>query len=68
MDEILTKLDKAGTLGLAVFIVIAFVKGWIVPRWTYDNLLKQYERMEGLAWGLTELGNRAATAAEKKGS
>lgn len=66
MDSYFAMLDKGGTIGLSIFIVIAFVKGWIVPRWTYDRLEKQYERMEQVAFGSLELGTRAATVAEKK--
>ena len=66
IDEFLTKLDKVGTLGLAIFIVVAFLKGWIVARWNYDKLEDQYKKMEAIAFNSIELGQRAATVAEKK--
>jgi uncharacterized ion transporter superfamily protein YfcC len=59
-------LDKGGTIGLAIFIVVAFVKGWIVPRWTYDRLERDHERMTQIAFKTIDLGERAATVAEKK--
>jgi uncharacterized ion transporter superfamily protein YfcC len=66
VDSYFAMLDKGGTIGLSIFIVIAFVKGWIVPRWAYDKLDEQNKRVTEIAFSSLNLGERAATAAEKK--
>lgn len=62
----LALLDKGGTVTLCIFLFVAFVKGWIVPRWTYDQLLAQYNKLDEQVAKLIDLGVRAASAAEKK--
>lgn len=59
-------IDKGGTIALSVFIVFSFVRGWIVPRWAYDKLEKDHQRMSEIAFRSLELGERAASVAEKK--
>lgn len=59
-------LDKGGVIALAAFITIAFVKGWIVPRWAYDKLEKDCSRMTEIALRGTELAERGIQVAEKK--
>lgn len=66
MDNWLALLDKGGTVTLCLFLAVAFVKGWIVPRWTYDQLLAQYNKLDERVGLLIELGTHAANAAEKK--
>lgn len=58
--------DKGGVIALSVFFTIAFVKGWIVPRWAYDKLEKDCDRMTEIALRSTELAERGVSAAEKK--
>lgn len=59
-------VDKMGTIALAIFFGLAFMKGWIVPRWTYDKLARDCDRMTELALRGTHLAERGVSAAEKK--
>ncbi len=59
-------IDKGGTIALAVLIVVAFMRGWIVARWQYDKLEKTCDRMTEIALRGTELAERGVSVAEKK--
>lgn len=46
-------------------IVLAFVTGWIVPRYVYLDLLRRIARMEAIIERYTELSDRALGSAER---
>lgn len=58
-------LDKGGTIALAGLIIVAFVRGWIVPRWAYVDLKDRCAQISSLAERATELAERNAAASEE---
>jgi len=66
LEQIWQIIDKGGVIGISVLLTVAFVKGWVVPRWAYDKLEKDCDRMTEIALRGTELAERAALVAEKK--
>ena len=38
-------VDKGGTVGVLIVIIVAFAKRWIVPAYVADDLKAQVERM-----------------------
>lgn len=56
-------VDKGGMIALALFMGVAFLKGWIVPSWAYSDLKTCCETATALAERATELGERQADAA-----
>jgi hypothetical protein len=59
-------VDKGGVIGICTLLTFAFVRGWVVPRWIYDKVEQDCDRMTEIALRGTELAERAATVAEKK--
>lgn len=45
--DLWTLLQGGGALALAVFLIFAFMRGWIVPRFIYDAMEKRLERSLG---------------------
>lgn len=66
LEQLWQVIDKGGVIAMSVLLTAAFVKGWVVPRWAYDKLEKDCERMTEIALQGTKLAERAATAAEKR--
>ena len=58
-------VDKGGTIALAFLIIVAFLRGWIVPRWAYVELKERCAQLSILADRATELADRQATAGEE---
>jgi hypothetical protein len=58
-------VDKGGTIALALLIILAFLKGWIVPRWAYLELKERCIQLSTLAERATELAERQALAGEE---
>jgi hypothetical protein len=58
-------IDKGGLVFVLLFLVYAFVRGWIVPKWAYDKLALDCERMTQIALRTTDLSERAVSAGEK---
>jgi hypothetical protein len=48
MDAVLTHwLDEPGAVGgtaALLFAVVAFMKGWILPKWSQDQMIDMYEK------------------------
>jgi len=57
-------LDKGGTIALAFLVIVAFLRGWIVPRWAYTELKERCTQLSILADRATELADRQALAGE----
>jgi hypothetical protein len=58
-------VDKGGTIALAFLIIVAFLRGWIVPRWAYMELKERCTQLSILADRATELADRQALAGEE---
>lgn len=58
-------VDKGGTIGLSFLIIIAFLRGWIVPRWAYMELKERCTQLSILADRATELADRTTIAGEE---
>lgn len=58
-------VDKGGTIALAFLIIVAFLRGWIVPRWAYSELKERCTQLSILADRATELADREALAGEE---
>lgn len=42
-------IDKGGVLAMCTFLIVAFAKGWIVPRYVYDAAKERGDKFEALA-------------------
>jgi hypothetical protein len=58
-------VDKGGTIALALTIIVAFLRGWIVPRWAYIELKERCTQLTILADRATELADRQSLAKEE---
>lgn len=58
-------VDKGGTIALTLAIIVAFLRGWIVPRWAYLELKERCTQLSTLAERATELADRQAEAGEE---
>lgn len=52
-------------LGLPLALVIAFIQGWIVPRFVYAQLLESEREFRKITLRNAELTDRAVAATEK---
>jgi hypothetical protein len=73
LDEILKDPSKVSVAVLCLAAVTAFVKGWIVPKWAYDDLRAGCTRMEAQRDKLQDMliqqshtTDRALEVAQKK--
>jgi hypothetical protein len=57
-------VDKGGTIALSFLIIVAFLRGWIVPRWAYSELKERCTQLSTLADRATELADRQTLAGE----
>ena len=62
--ELLT--GQAGTIVLALGVLWAFVRGWIVPGWLYRRENERADRLESLALKSTSVAERVVKVAEKE--
>ena len=58
-------IDKGGTIALALLFIVAFIRGWIVPRWAYLELKERCSQLTTLADRATELADRQGLAGEE---
>lgn len=58
-------VDKGGTIALAFLIIVAFLRGWIVPRWAYQELKERCTQLSILVERSTELADRSTAAGEE---
>ena len=56
---------QAGTIVLALGILYAFIKGWVVPGWLYRRENARADRLESLALKSTSVAERVVKVAEK---
>ena len=65
-DPLLQWLSNAGALGILATAVLAFLRGWIVPRATYERALEEKDRAMELVYKQADVTQRALEAAERK--
>lgn len=65
-DPILDWLSKAGSLGILSFIIVAFIRGWIVPGRDYDSIRAERDKALDLVYKQAEIAQRALEVGEKK--
>lgn len=58
-------LGQFGTLVLALTVVLAFVRGWVVAGWLYRGERQRADRLESLALKSTAVAERVVKVAEK---
>ena len=64
-DPLLDWLSQAGMGGVLAFVVIGFIKGWIVSGSTHKEVLRREQRALDLVYAQAEIAQRALDAAEK---
>jgi hypothetical protein len=57
--------DKLGTVATAIFVVIAFSKGWWVPQWAYLELKERCEKITAISESLADLAEKNTHANEE---
>ena len=62
LDLVLRLVER---LGLPLVLVIAFINGWIVPRYVYLQLLESEKEFRQITLRNTELADRAVSATER---
>lgn len=65
LSKIWDMVDKGGTIAIAFLVIVAFLRGWIVPRWAYMELKERCNQLSILADRATELADRQAEAGEE---
>ena len=58
-------VDKGGTIAIAFLIIVAFLRGWIVPRWAYLELKERCSQLSVLVERAAELADRQSLAGEE---
>lgn len=62
LDIVLRLIER---LGLPLALVIAFIQGWIIPRFVYLQLLNSEREFRQITLRNTELTDRAVGTAER---
>jgi hypothetical protein len=65
-DPLLDWLSRAGAIGVLSAAVIAFLRGWIVPRSTHERVIAERDRAVALSEKQNEIAWRALEAAMEK--
>lgn len=65
-DPLLEWLSRAGSLGILASAVVAFLRGWIVPRGTHERVLAERDRALELSEKQNAIAWRALEAAMEK--
>jgi len=65
-DPLLQWLSNAGALGILAAACVAFLKGWIVPRGTYERALAEKDRAMELVYKQADVAQKALDHAERK--
>ena len=60
--ELWAIIDKGGLVALSFLVVIAFVRGWVVPRWVYNDLMDRTGKALEVAEKSTQLAEKQADA------
>lgn len=66
-DPLIDWLSSAGALGILATIVIAFMRGWIVPGRAYEQVRQERDRALELVYKQAEVTQRALETAESRG-
>ena len=64
-DPLLDWLAQAGMGGVLAFVVVGFIRGWIVSGSTHKEVLAREQRALDLVYAQAEIAQRALDAAEK---
>jgi Na+/H+ antiporter NhaA len=59
-------LGNLGTLVLALLIIWAFLRGWIVPGFLYQALARERDRLFEIAVPIVKVMDRAATTLRER--
>lgn len=65
VDKLWEMVDKGGTIALAFVVILAFLRGWIVPRWAYTELKDRCTQLSILVDRGVELADRQVIAGEE---
>jgi hypothetical protein len=65
-DPLLDWLAQAGMGGVLAFVVVGFMRGWIVSGATHKRVLEREERALDIVYAQAEIAQRALEAAERK--
>jgi hypothetical protein len=65
-DPLLEWLRTAGSVGILSAAVLAFLRGWIVPRGTHERVIAERDRAVTLSEKQNEIAWRALEAAMEK--
>ena len=65
-DVLLDWLSQAGMGGVLAFVVIGFLRGWIVSGSTHREVLEREKRALDLVYAQAQIAQRALEAAERK--
>lgn len=61
-------LTRGGAVGILAFVVIAFVRGWIVPGAVHREACIQRDRATDLVYRMAEASERASVASRELGA
>lgn len=65
-DPILDWLSRAGALGVLAFVVLAFLRGWIVPGTTCEGYKKERDKAMDQVFELADITRRSLSVAAEK--
>jgi hypothetical protein len=65
-DPLIDWLTQAGAIGALSFIVVGFIRGWIVSGSSHKRVIAEKERALDLVYQQAEISQRALEAAERK--
>lgn len=60
-------LTRGGPVGILAFVVVGFVRGWIVPGFVHKEACSQRDRATDLVYRMAETQERAAVVARETG-
>jgi hypothetical protein len=64
--DLVTWIRDAGSLGLLALAVVAFMRRWVVPGPTHDEVIAERDRALNALEKYSEIAQRALESAERK--
>lgn len=61
VGDVMTYAKDGGSYGLLVVAVVGVVRGWWVPRWQYDAIVKERDFLRDLVARTTFVGETVAS-------
>ena len=65
LSKVWDMVDKGGTIAISFLVIVAFLRGWIVPRWAYLELKERCSQLSILVERAAELADRQSLAGEE---